>query len=256
MPNTTTATWPTLSSGQVARASDVEAKFDFSEHNLWPHSTGTRVSNAFDIGDSTTAYWRTVWAYSVNATTTAQGVSLFTTSVANNSDVALEIGGARTVLVSRFTNAQESAFTGINGMLGYNSTINQFRGRQNGAWIGMAGAPIGIVARVVTHSTGGPLTTTALTFTGSGRIVTLIGVGSHVANSSTFEAIVDSITTGNFNATASGRYIVADIDVTTGSFQATNTATRADIFFKNQLIVRQFIANAATTSTYISYEGS
>lgn len=139
MPNTSTAAWPTLTAGKVAKASDVEAKFDFAETNLWPHSGGTKMNNTYDLGDSTSAYWRTAWVYSLNATTSAQGIAVGTTTVANNSDVALEIAGTRAILIPRVTTAQRTALTGIGGMMVYDSTLNAFRIYQNGSWVPAGG---------------------------------------------------------------------------------------------------------------------
>lgn len=259
MPNTTTATWPTLTAGQVARASDVEGKFDWSEHHLWPHSAGTRVSNAYDLGDSTTAYWRTAWLYSLNATTSAQGIAIGTTTVANNSNVSFEVAGPRTMLIPRFTSAQESAFTGINGMVGYNSTTNKFRVYQNGGWVDMVGQPIGIVAMAQTSTTDS-VTSTVVSYTGAGRVRGIIlSQGVAPGNTGSVYVIVDSVTsTLHLPGTASAYGLTQTHDTTTGFVWTTAgaTATALDLYFRTNFSV-QFhgpAAPAQTQTVFVIYE--
>lgn len=179
MPNTATATHPTLTAGRVARASDVEARFDWSEQHLWPHSTGTLVSNQFDLGNSTSAYWRTGWMYSINATTTAQGLAIGTTTVSNNSDVAFEVAGARAVLVPRLTTAQRNLLTGIGGMLIYNSTTQKFNVHENGAWTVM-GQAFGFEE---TQASGiATVASTITAYSGSGRILGIYAENAAAGN--------------------------------------------------------------------------
>ncbi len=179
MPNTATATFPTLTAGRVARASDVESKFDWTEQHLWPHSTGTVVNNLFDIGNSTSAYWRTGWFYSLNATTTAQGIAIGTTTVANTSDVVLEIAGTRAVLFPRLTTAQRNSLTGINGMQIYNSSTQKFNVYENGVWqvmgqaFGFEETQVSAIANVAT---------TITSFTGSGRVLGIFWDNPAVGN--------------------------------------------------------------------------
>ena len=75
MPLTTTATWPDLVAGKKAKASEVEAKFDYLEGTLWPMSGGEATDSAYDLGLST-AYWRAGWVKSLNPTSTANGVAI------------------------------------------------------------------------------------------------------------------------------------------------------------------------------------
>jgi hypothetical protein len=49
--------WPALVAGARARASDVEAKFDWLEGNIVPMSGGTATDSAYDLGTSA-ARWR------------------------------------------------------------------------------------------------------------------------------------------------------------------------------------------------------
>lgn len=57
MPLTTTALWPTLTGGRKAKASEVEAKFDWLEGAQLPMTGGNFTTGVYDIGSS--AYqWR------------------------------------------------------------------------------------------------------------------------------------------------------------------------------------------------------
>lgn len=49
--------WPTLTAGQKAKASDVEAKFDWIEGNLMPMTGGNQTNGVYDLG-SNTYNWR------------------------------------------------------------------------------------------------------------------------------------------------------------------------------------------------------
>ena len=178
MPNTATATHPTLTAGKVIRASDLESRYDWSEQHLWPHSTGTLVNNQFDIGNSTSAYWRTGWFYSLNATTTAQGLAIGTTTVANNSDVAFEVAGTRAMLFPRMTTAQRNSLTGVNGMQIYNSSTNKFNVYENGAWQVM-GQAFGF--KETQTSAIGIVATTITSFTGSGRVFAIFAHDTNAA---------------------------------------------------------------------------
>lgn len=242
MPNTTTATWPSLSAGQVARASDVEAKFDWSEFHLWPHAAGSFTSNTFDLGNSTTAYWRTLWAFSINATTTAQGVAIGTTTVANNSSTALEIAGTRSLLLPRLSTVQRNNLTAAEGMVIYNSTSVQFQMYQNGAWTAMGGgASIGAVAKVRVSTTAATTQTAVSIGTGvSGRLKYLSGYGTS-ASSPIVHTILDSVTSGDYtvtNATSgTGGFVAPNYLDSATELVHTTTVQAFDEYFRDQLRV-------------------
>ena len=264
MPNTSSATWPSLLAGNRARASEVEAKFDFSEHHLWPHSAGTAVNNTYDLGNTTAAYWRTAWVNSLNATTTANGVAIGTTTVASNSDVALEIATPRTLLLPRVTTAQRDAFTGINGMLIYNNTAAQFQKYGNGAWRAMGGSAIGLAVDFntsVTDSIAGATTTTQfLNYSGSGRLRKLIvtTAGSGAGDQAKYFIVPDSITAATvlvdantaFAVTTSSLYLASAGATLPMDFTGGAVDLLVDIFFKNTLdIYVQRNASGAGTIT-------
>lgn len=278
MPNTTTANWPTLTAGQVARASDVEAKFDWSEHHLWPHAAGSFTSNTFDIGNSTTAYWRTAWIYSINATTAAQGVAIGTTTVGNNSSTALEISGTRAVLFPRLSTAQRDVLTGAEGMVLYNTSTSQIQVYQSAAWRNMTGGPA-IGLRKVVFSTTATTTSTALdTGAGvSGRLKLLATQQGATTGGATLSSnfIIDSISSGDFFSirisTAAVAYLTfakVGMNLSTTTVQvdtqvdliATEAIDYVDLYFRDQLKVFMDKTNGttdtATASTVILFERS
>jgi len=53
-------TWPTLTPGRKAKASEVESKFDWLEGSLAPMNSGASTDAVFDIG-TTTANWRNAY---------------------------------------------------------------------------------------------------------------------------------------------------------------------------------------------------
>jgi len=46
------SSWPTLVAGAKAKASEVEAKFDWSEEDIVPHAAGTKTNATYDIGET------------------------------------------------------------------------------------------------------------------------------------------------------------------------------------------------------------
>lgn len=52
------SSWPTLNAGAKAKASDVEAKFDWIEGSIVPMNGGNQTNNALDLGTSSNK-WRT-----------------------------------------------------------------------------------------------------------------------------------------------------------------------------------------------------
>lgn len=55
-----TSTWPSLSGGNKARASEVETKFDWLEANILPMNAGSTTTGVYDLG-STLARWNNVY---------------------------------------------------------------------------------------------------------------------------------------------------------------------------------------------------
>lgn len=90
MPASTT--WPALTAGARAKASEVEAKFDWLEQDLHPMSGGTRADNTYDIGSSSFR-WRNMHAGPGSVGTPSylmrsSGLGWYS-SVANTADLAI-----------------------------------------------------------------------------------------------------------------------------------------------------------------------
>ncbi len=54
------STWPTLAAGARAKASEVEAKFDWVEQDIVPMAAGSKADNTYDLGQSSFR-WRNVY---------------------------------------------------------------------------------------------------------------------------------------------------------------------------------------------------
>ena len=249
MPLTTTVTWPALTSGAKAKAADVEAKFDWLEGHIWPQVGGTTTTSVFDLGGDGKS-WRSVWATSINPTTTAGGVAMFTTTVANAS-VGFEIAGAKAFLVPRLTSAQRTALTALDGMLVYDTDNVAFYIYENGAWVTM-GQKLGIMASAQTQTTSG--VTSTVTVTGSGRISSIISLGNN--GGATWRVTVDSVTTGWFNGTSASAHIQKELGDTTASLKQVSgvPSAAADIYFKNQFKIDYVSFGGFTTTIAYQYE--
>ncbi len=253
MPNTSSANWPDLTQGTKANATDVEAKFDFSEHNLWPHSSGTKADNTYYLGD-TDASWIGVYTHSLDPLGLL-GVALGTTTVANASDVALEVSGARAIYMPRLSTTQRDALTGRDGFIIYNTTSAKGQIFENGGWQDMAGAKIGIVAKLQAS-----VATTALAnvvnFSGSGRIR---GIHFVSAASGTSQLTVDSITSTVAVASTDASWALDNRIATTGTFYASVTADFAEIdtFFKTSFLLEHGGNGGVNTITsHVLYEAN
>ena len=168
MPDTTSATWPALTAGQRARASDVEAKFDFSEKHLWPHGGGDVTDSTYNLGDTTAAYWLGVYAKSINPTSTAAGVAIGTTAA--DAGAILDLAGTKALLVPRLSSTQRDALTPKDGMLLFNSTTSQYQFYRNAQWANIGGT-VFRTQPLVNTTTAGAATNTALAVaSGGGRI--------------------------------------------------------------------------------------
>lgn len=263
-------TWPSLVAGRKAKASEVEAKFDWIEGSIVPQNSGSTTDLAYDLGTST-ARWRGLWVGGINPTTTAGGVAVGTTTVANGS-VGLELAGTtKAMLVSRLTAAQRNALTAINGMVIYNSDDAVFNIYENGAWTTM-GQKIGITAKTSASyvvSSGASLTTmTILDFSGSGRLLGIaVDSGDDRVDFNNFSIIVDSVSSAIAGPTSGAGSFRIELDgrETSTTFCAANYTSGAQpsilmptpVHFKSQLKVYWNAVSSGMTSTiYVLYEKS
>ena len=262
--------WPGLVAGARARASEVEQKFDWLEANILPMLSGSTTDLVYDLGTST-ARWNfgnidKIMCQSINATSTTKcvviGTTTAVTTAANNSDVALEIAGNRSLLIPRLTTTQRNNLTGINGMIVYDSTLNLFQKYENGAWANMGGAVIGFVAPVFASVTS-VATTTVLSVSAPGRIKRIYHEGGG-AGGGDFrgQLTIDGIVYGEYTKTTSTiqwLYLNPTTTVNTATtFTVDSTTTQPntlDIYFKSSLIVYHRNAGGATTEqTGVWYE--
>ena len=168
------SSWPSLSAGQPARASDVESKFDWAEQDLVPHSAGNTTDGAYDLG-TVTAQWRRLHVtQGINPTTSANPVTIGTTSSVNASSTAFEVAGTRAIMLPRLTTAQRDLLTPSNGHVIYNSTLNNFQVYENSSWRGM-GSSYQTQYTTATFSIGGGGTATAtlVSVAGPGRLISV-----------------------------------------------------------------------------------
>lgn len=235
--------WPTLTAGQIARAGDVNSLFAWLQGSIVPQNLGSTTDNAYDLG-TTTANWRTIYTYSLGGTTTAKGVAIGTTSVANQSDVAFEIAGTRAMLWPRLTTTQRTALTSIDGMTVYDSTLNQFYVRENGAWKVMLGSAIGIIYPQAGSTTS--VATSAMAATAVPGRVLRVSQAIAAGLPAKLEFYVDGLTLGDFSNTNSGTtaYLVLGSlanGVATATMFAFTTAAASSyelgVFFKNNFSV-------------------
>lgn len=98
----------------------------YAAENFTPTNQGT----SFKIG--TTAIGSTTLFYHLAVTSQGQvGVGTLTPATSALLDLSSTTGA---LLVPRMTGAQETALTPTNGMIIYNTSLNKFRGYENGSW--------------------------------------------------------------------------------------------------------------------------
>lgn len=263
MPLTTTALWPDLVAGRKAKASEVEAKFDWLEGSLFPHNSGNATNNAYDIGTSTynfrTGYFGTsIYAPALNPTTTASGIAIGKDTADASSCLDLS-AMPKAIILPVLTTTQRTALTPSEGMIIYNSTNSRMERYEGGQWIAMNN-PIGLKSKVV-FPTVSTTYVDALNVTGSGRLLQVVRTNGNAGagETETTSLIIDSATyTSYILATATGTYIMQrDPRATSSSFIFTTTAsTPLDIEFRNslQIQMKKSTAGGNNDIIYILYE--
>ena len=165
------SSWPDLVAGRTAKASEVEAKFDWIEGDIVPQTGGNQTDSVYNLG-TTGARWLGVYTRSINPTSTAGGVAIGTTTC--DASAILELAGVKAIILPRLSTAERDALTPKNGMLIYNSNSAAFQKYENGAWRNMGGATHGFVGKLSTSTAGAVgATETAYSYAGSGRLIGL-----------------------------------------------------------------------------------
>ena len=253
MPDTTTATWPSLIAGRKARASEVEAKFDWAEANLWPHSAGVTADATYDLGKST-ARWKNGWfSGGFNPTSTAAGLAIGKDSA--NANTSFDLSAMpKAFYLPILTTTQRNALTPSAGFIIYNNTSSRIERYEGGQWLAMNN-PMGVID-VVSSSTTYSAGVTTLAFSlagGSGRIKQML-IGRPAAASGSLQLYMkfDSGTAlyGAQVWSNTAKYVLPFIATGT-SLEFTTTVMDLDLYFKNSIDIYININGATQTANYI-----
>lgn len=261
MPLTTTALWPDLVAGKKAKASEVEAKFDWLEGSLFPHNSGNATNNAYDIGTSTynfrTGYFGTsVYTPALNPTTTASGVAIGKDTA--NANTCLDLSAMpKAFYMPLLTTTQRDALTPAEGMLIYNTTNTRAERYEGGQWLAMNN-PIGFKEKVYNASINSNTYTDLLNVTGSGRLISAIwnSTSGGTGSTQTVSLIIDGTTYGiSFLNTTTVMYVGLDNIGTANEFTYTISPHIIDISFKNSLQIQtRNSGNGTPHAAGVTYE--
>lgn len=116
--------WPSLTAGKKAKASEVELKFDWIEGDIVPMTGGAQTDGVYYLGTAG-AKWLGLYTNSINPTTTAGGVAIGTTTA--DAGALLDLSGTKALLIPRLSTTQRDALTGKDGMLIFNTTTSQYQ---------------------------------------------------------------------------------------------------------------------------------
>jgi hypothetical protein len=245
--------WPSLAAGNKAKASEVEQKFDWLEGSVVPMNSGSTTDLAYDLG-TTTARWRSVYAGSINGTSTAGGVAIGTTTA--NASSLLDIAGTKSLVVPRLSTAQRDALTGADGMFIYNSTTARFEGHKNGAWTPFGGTVFRTNAPTETSVLTQSVTATVVSVaSGGGRINAIMfkrGVGTPNTAYAP-QVIIDGTTISLPEASTSGVwYVTPDASIV----HATGfTLPSSNIFYSATSFDAPYLGWDFATSLSINLQG-
>lgn len=164
------SSWPDLVAGRTAKASEVEAKFDWLERDIVPMIGGAQTDSVYFLGTSA-ARWAGVFTRSINPTSTAGGVAIGTLTA--DAGALLDLAGTKALLLPRLSTAQRDALTGRDGMLIFNSTTGQYQFYKTslGTWSNIGGSVFRTQAIAETSTVNVNNTTAALNVaSGGGRL--------------------------------------------------------------------------------------
>jgi hypothetical protein len=257
MPLTTSATWPDLVAGKKAKASEVEAKFDWLEGSLWPMASGATADVTYDLGGNGKS-WRQAWFTSINPTTTASGIAIGKTTADSSSVLDLS-AIPKAILMPVVTTVQRNALTPAEGMMVYNSTNSRMERYEGGQWLAMNN-PIGFKDKVRATSTNVE-TATALQVSGSGRLTSVYFESGTGTNTRNVYIIVDSGTSNRviFGTGLSAYIAKTDLGYnTSGTFAFTTAATALDISYRKSLDIYYGLTagGSGTQNIAITYEAN
>ncbi len=197
--------WPDLIAGRTAKASEVEAKFDWLEQGIVPMNSGTTTDLAYDLG-TVAARWRAAYLGSINPTSTAGGVAIGTTTA--HTSTILDLSGTKAFRIPRLSSAERDALTGADGMLIFNSSTSQLQVFRNAAWGNIGGTVFR--TQPVAETSGAAAATTAalLVASGGGRINGIL-IRNGAGATPNLQVVLDGVTVLNWTAATTGSYVYA-----------------------------------------------
>lgn len=196
-------TWPDLMAGRTAKASEVEAKFDWLEGDIVPMSGGSQTDSVYFLGTSG-ARWAGVYTRSINPTSTAGGVAIGTTTA--HASAILDLYGAGALIVPRLTTTQRDALTAVNGMVIYNTTLAQLQKYENSAWKSTGGTLFRTNPMAETSSSSGLTQTALVVASGGGRINGISIRSLSGTGKPSISVVIDGVTIFNWSAATIGAY--------------------------------------------------
>lgn len=217
--------WPDLIAGRTAKASEVESKFDWLEQGIVPMNSGTTTDLAYDLG-TVAARWRTAYVGSLNATSTAGGVAIGTTTA--HASTILDLSGVKAFRVPRLSSTERDALTGADGMLIFNSSTSQLQVYRNAAWGNIGGTVFRTYHTSGAYS-GGATSTVVNIASGGGRINAIRSVGGANVTGATpisMSVILDGTTifSGITNSTTTDAHWINADAVVSGDLNTTTAA--------------------------------
>lgn len=182
------STWPELIANRKAKASEVESKFDWIQGNIYSHYGGNHTDSVYNIG-TVAARFSGVYTRSLNPTTTAAGIALGKTTADANTCFDMS-AFQKAMYLPILTTTERTALTPQEGFVIYNSTNTRMERYEGGQWLAMNN-PIGLITKVKSQNT-----TTALTVSGSGRVISIWTSSNRTAGGQTISAsiIIDGTT--------------------------------------------------------------
>lgn len=195
--------WPTLTAGAIARASDVNAHFAWIEGDIVPQSGGSQTTGAYYLG-TTGAMWLGVYTKSINPTSTANGVAIGTTAADAGS--LLDIAGTKALIIPRLSSTQRDALTGRDGMIIFNTSTSQLQGFKNSQWSNVGGSVLQTRAATVTSVVNGTTVTVINIASGGGRLNALSVFAQNTNAQPRVTVVLDAVTVFSWTAATAAAY--------------------------------------------------
>lgn len=214
--------WPALIAGQKARASDVEAKFDWLEGDLVPMSGGAITTGVYDLGTSTAA-WRYLHIFPTGGIMCSGATSM---AFLSDGKVKLKSGGG----INEFS---------IDGTFGGNSddAVPTEKAVKTYVDTQVLAQPKSYNAGSATPDGNSILVATLTLSVTTARMIHVSAHASHlnvsgIANTAAFMVCVINTTTGSFNGNHARAVFGSTSDVVCLGFDAWVSVTSGTFDFK------------------------